>query len=135
MSRARRPGRSRRRASGKASRSIQGSVTVARVVVVGILSLVVAAGCGGSSHSKGFLDHTQLEARISEQANAAIRNHSGEAKANGIPAGTTVTDVFCIKSTDSDRKFDCKVNLSNGDGFTTKILVSEDGQTFVPVDN
>lgn len=102
-------------------------------IIIGFATVLIV-GCGGSS-PKGFLDHSRLEDKLTEQTNTAIQNSNGDLQTDQgrlIPVGTTVTDTICIKSTESERKFECKLSLSNGDVDNVTILVSEDGQSFIP---
>jgi hypothetical protein len=91
------------------------------------LAVLALAGCG-STKPQGFLDHTQLEAKIKAAIGTATANDQA---AYGIPAGTTVTDVGCIRSVESKRLFECRITASTGDSITRRYLVSEDGSSAV----
>jgi outer membrane lipoprotein-sorting protein len=106
--------------------------TVSKAIACSALALVFATGCGGSS-KKGFLDPPNLEQAIEQQTDDALAHPSGMSgrEASGIPEGTTVSEVICVKSAESPRKFDCRINFSSGDGETLKVIVSEDGKNWV----
>jgi hypothetical protein len=108
---------------------------VGRPIALAAALAVFAAGCGGGgSSTKGFLDPANLQESIRSQTEEVLADpaNAADREDSGIPEGTGVSDVICIRSTESERKFDCKVRLSNGDGETLKVIVSEDGESWVP---